>query len=45
MLLVLVSSYEDMYEINVLFGNRNSYYDLKPHNFFWFYDTQFKKLI
>ncbi len=39
MLLVLVSSYEDMYEINVLFRNRKSYFDLKPHNFFRFYDT------
>ncbi len=41
MLLVPVSSYEDMYEINVLFRNRKSYFDLKPHNI---YDTQFKKL-
>ncbi len=39
MLLVLVSSYEDMYEIIVLFRNRKSYFDLKPHNIFlrcWF---------
>ncbi len=34
MLLVPVSSYEDMYEINILFHNRKSYFDLKPHNIF-----------
>ncbi len=34
MLLVPVSSYEDVYEINVMFHNRKSYFDLKPHNIF-----------
>ncbi len=35
MLLVPVSFTVDMYEINVLFRNRNSYFDLKPHNISW----------
>ncbi len=37
--LVPVFSAEDMYEINVLFRNRKSYFDLKPNNIFlrhWF---------
>ncbi len=37
---VPVSSYEDMYEINILFRNRKSYIDLKPHNILMLiYDT------
>ncbi len=41
-----MTSYEEMYEINVLFHNRKSYFDLKPHNIFprcWF-DTQLKNV-
>ncbi len=30
MLLVPVCSYEDVYEINAMFCNRKSYFDLKP---------------
>ncbi len=40
-----VSSIEDMYEINVLFCNRKSYFDLKPHNIFlrcWFMTNSLK---
>ncbi len=35
MILVPVSSYKNMYENNVLFHNRKSYFDLKPHNNSW----------
>ncbi len=40
MLLVPVSSYEDVYEINVLFHNRKSYFDTFPEMLI--YDTKFK---
>jgi len=43
--LVPVSSYEDVYEINTLFRNRKSYFDFKPLNIFLrCYRTQFKNL-
>ncbi len=43
MLLVPVSSYEDMHEINVLFRKRKSDFELKPHNML-IYDTQLKNV-
>ncbi len=42
--LVPLSSYEDMYEINILFHDGMSYFDLKLHNMFLrcLFMTQFK---